>query len=221
MNTFAAEAIAKYPQASRCLTKDRDALLAFHDFGSALAAISGRPMQSKASSLAAISSPCDQGILLVDHGTTRPWSSIADHVTASKTWRRLMMRATISCPTWSSKVWRFKDGMRSRNQDSRRRLITPSRGRPKSGSRASTPGTAQATSKLGDPSSAWPMKRTANGDGRGLAISWRRSTASFKISLSSDPESSPSGDGHSPPRSPGPWRRLAWSVKAAIDRRQR
>ena len=32
MNTFAAKYDAKYPQAVACLTKDRDALLAFYDF---------------------------------------------------------------------------------------------------------------------------------------------------------------------------------------------
>ena len=87
MNTFAAKYDAKYPQAVACLTKDRDALLAFYDFPAEHWHIR-------------TSNPIESVFATVRHRTVRTKRCLSHGTalamvfklvtTASKTWRRLM-----------------------------------------------------------------------------------------------------------------------------------
>ena len=106
MNTFAAKYDATYPQAVACLTKDRDALLAFYDFPaehwrhirttnpieSVFATVRHRTVRTKG---------------CLSHGTTLAMV-FKPITTASKTWRRLMGNNQL--PKVIEGV-RFKDGM--------------------------------------------------------------------------------------------------------------
>ena len=106
MNTFAAKYDATYPQAVACLTKDRDALLAFYDFPaehwrhirttnpieSVFATVRHRTVRTKG---------------CLSHGTTLAMV-FKPITTASKTWRRLMGNNRL--PKVIEGV-RFKDGM--------------------------------------------------------------------------------------------------------------
>ena len=122
MNTFAAKYDAKYPQAVACLTKDRDALLAFYDFP----AEHWRHIRT--------TNPIESVFATVRHRTVRTKGCLSHRTTlamvfklittASKTWRRLM---------GNNQLPKVIEGVRfqrryadRRNQNSRRRLITPS-----------------------------------------------------------------------------------------------
>ena len=120
MNTFAAKYDAKYPQAVACLTKDRDALLAFYDFPaehwrhirttnpieSVFATVRHRTVRTKGclshrTTLAMVFKGC------LSHRTTLAMV-FKLITTASKTWRRLMGNNQL--PKVIEGV-RFKDGM--------------------------------------------------------------------------------------------------------------
>ena len=106
MNTFAAKYDAKYPQAVACLTKDRDALLAFYDFP----AEHWRHIRT--------TNPIESVFATVRHRTVRTKGCLSHGTTlamvfklittASKTWRRLMGNNQL--PKIIEGV-RFKDGM--------------------------------------------------------------------------------------------------------------
>ena len=106
MNTFAAKYDAKYPQAVACLTKDRDALLAFYDFP----AEHWRHIRT--------TNPIESVFATVRHRTVRTKGCLSHGTTlamvfklittASKTWRRLMGNNQL--PKVIEGV-RFKDGM--------------------------------------------------------------------------------------------------------------
>ena len=106
MNTFAAKYDAKYPQAVACLTKDRDALLAFYDFP----AEHWRHIRT--------TNPIESVVATVRHRTVRTKGCLSHGTTlamvfklittASKTWRRLMGNNQL--PKVIEGV-RFKDGM--------------------------------------------------------------------------------------------------------------
>ena len=106
MNTFAAKYDAKYLQAVACLTKDRDALLAFYDFP----AEHWRHIRT--------TNPIESVFATVRHRTVRTKGCLSHGTTlamvfklittASKTWRRFMGNNQL--PKVIEGV-RFKDGM--------------------------------------------------------------------------------------------------------------
>ena len=122
MNTFAAKYDVKYPKAVACLTKDRDALLAFYDFP----AEHWRHIRT--------TNPIESVFATVRHRTVRTKSCLSHGTTlamvfklittASKTWRRLMGKQSVAQGHRRCEIQRRYAGRR--NQNSRRRLITPS-----------------------------------------------------------------------------------------------